>query len=287
MLCGLTAMNKFNLTIFALACLMTLNLIATSYSQLVSSKVLYLQGSIVSDDPSIPIPGLTLKYSTDFETATSASSSRLNLAGGFQNRFNFDGTASKWVEGLERTTNGITPHSGTRCIGAETSGNGYRVEFVIYPRTVGVGDTFYIREWLYLPADWSIAGGGWYGILQASDNNPPNWHPYYQCLIYKTSNPALFNMMLNSRDVSGYYTESYQTKSNFALPRGQWFKFEWYEVRATNNQGSVKCWINGQVIFDKSGLTTKYVDDYQVETMKIYGDPGTYQLWVDDFELWG
>jgi hypothetical protein len=273
-------LREFKLIIVFLISLLSLCLINSSYSALTASTGISTQGTIDYGDPT----GLTLKYSTDFENIVITGGGwSTNMA--ITNSFEKTSNADAWMEGLDRTTPGVTPHGGARCFGAEANGANVRFELDMDPSSVGVGDTFFLRQWMFLPSDWYVSSSDWYGMFQVADINPPNYWPYYQFLIQDSTHNGIVKVILDSRNVGGTETY-YQTVSNYALPRGQWFKFEWYEVRDPTN-GVIKCWINGQLLFNMSGLNTKYTAAYHIETNKIYSAGGNYKQWIDDLEIYG
>jgi hypothetical protein len=276
-------MRKFGLISIFLVSLMSIGLISSvfsTYSGLAGSKTLPSQGLIVyGGGPT----GLVLKYSTDFENIV------INGGGcsmSIQNSFAMSGSDA-WMEGYDRTTSGVTSHSGTRCFGAEASGSNLRFELDMQPASVSVGQTFDVKFWMYLPSNWNVGTSDWYGMFQVSEDANPNWWPYDQFLIYDSNKNGIVTAVLDHRSVGGSRT-ALATVSNYALPRGQWFEFEWYEVRATTN-GEIKCSINGQVLWDVKGITTlsSASNVWHIEANKIYNAGGNYKSWIDDLEIYG
>jgi hypothetical protein len=277
--------QKFSLIIVFLVSLMSIELMGSVfsvYSDLADSAMVPSQGLIVyGSGPS----GLVLKYSTDFENIVingGGSSCSMSI----QNSFAMSGSDA-WMEGHDRTTSGVTSHSGTRCFGAEASGSNLRFELDMQPASVGVGQTFYVKFWMYLPSNWNVGTSDWYGMFQVSEAANSNWWPYDQFLIYDTAKDGIVRVVLDHRTVSGTRTEA-ASVSGFTLPRGQWFLFEWYEVRDLTN-GEIKTSINGQVLWDVRGITTlsSASNTWHIEANKIYNAGGNYKSWIDDFEIYG
>jgi hypothetical protein len=233
----------------------------------------------------------TLAYRTDFESAVRSGDTVSSI--GFSPQFWFEGSggASMWVEGVDRKTAGIEPHSGSRCIGLEVTNisQSRRVEAVIQSSDManwGAKDEFYISEWRLLPTNWQLVANGWDGLFQVSDANLPNWWPYYQLLLIPGSGITI-NIVCDHRDVNGVY--SYVTSPTATtIVRGQWYHLEVYMVR-DSNAGIIKAWINGRVVVDLNKINTKTSDNYHIEMAKVYTDSGEtlpkYD-WLDDLQVW-
>ena len=238
--------------------------------------------------PSKVIPNGPPVYSTDFHNVVTINGGwATNMT--IQNSFTKTPDAFGWIEGLEKITTGFTCHSGTRCFGANASSAplaGVRFELDMQPASVGVRTRFLLDQWVYLPSNWNVTSSDWYGMFQVSEDANPSWQPYYQFLISDHNHNGIVSVILDSRDVQG--TEHYYaTVSNFPLPRGKWFEFEWYEVRNSMN-GEVATWINGQQLWDVKGLDTlaSASDVWHIETDKIYNAGGQYKSWVDDLAIY-
>ncbi len=71
------------------------------------------------------------------------------------------------------------------------------------------------------------------------------------------------------------------------VPENEWFKTEFYWKWSDNNNGRSLWKINGQVIADHNGATTKNNKpiDFIILT-QIYGDANPKHQWIDDIEIW-
>jgi hypothetical protein len=284
-------MRKYNFEIVILLFLLYYCLIASIHLARAQSTAtpIQAQGRIVYDEHF----GLILKYDTDFEDVTKIDDSKLSLTIEHSFEFGGDGGASIWIEGMDRQ-DGATPHSGTRCVGMELTDvtKSRRCEFNLQHMMELVGDEVYVSVWLYLPSDWALHGSGWnwYAIANPFfDYNPPNYIPYTEIHINQPNvNIEKFDVEVMGRDVN-FNRYTIDTVSNFPLPRGRWFNLEWYLYRHETN-GKLRVWFDGQLISDRSGLTTKFTDDYLTCVGKIYHDTSdttTHQIWVDDLEIYG
>jgi hypothetical protein len=237
----------------------------------------------------------TLEYSTDFENVTTRDANRLYM-GAMDNWFEFsgDGGATKWIEGVDRNS-GITCHSGTRCIGLEVTDitKSGRSQFEARGTQSLVGDEFFVSVWLYLPSDFRLhsieSGAPWLELIDPIYHAGPTYLPYVGVYIRQPNvNVDSFNLQIGQRDEEGEL-HILNTISNFPLKRGQWFHLEWY-VKVSDN-GAVKVWMDGSLIFDVSGVDTYNAAEGWFTTVgKIYYDNSDtfspYRLWVDDLEIW-
>jgi len=236
-----------------------------------------------------------LVFQTDFENTEKDGEHHLNLSIDTWFEYGGDGGARMWVEGVDQISDEITCHSGSRCIGMELTDitKSRRSEFVIFPQSL-VGDELFVSGWYYLPSDWGLHAPdidwNWYGILQITHNNPPDYWPYIQLEIYDNAIGGgydVFDVGAKLRDPDGI-ASSLGGVENFTLPRGKWFNIKWYLLRHKTN-GKIRIWVDEQLILDKSVISTKHIDDYYIEISKIYHettDTTTHQIWFDDLEIY-
>jgi hypothetical protein len=239
-------------------------------------------------------PGSSPVYSTDFENVTVLDANRLNL--GIDARFYFEGEggASMWMEGLDRKTPGFTCHSGTRCLGMELTNitKSRRNEFNIMHLENLVGDELFISVWLYLPAGWKLQppNGDWYEIVNPYCTDVPSNLPCTAIQIFQTSPTPTFDMDLMQRDTSDNLTHL-QNVANYPLPLGRWFNVQYYVYRNISN-GAIKVWIDGALLYNVTGISTKNpsIAQWFTTPAKIYyGKSDTfspYRMWVDDLEIY-
>ncbi len=236
--------------------------------------------------------GLTVKAQTDFETVTKASSTSLNLD--FKHSFHTEGTggASMWVEGLDRTTTGITPHSGNRALGMEVTdiSASRRNEFNVYSNDIGLSNQFYVSTYIYLPSDFTLRGGdsAYMDLFQVASNTD-HACPMYSLMISTPNSDGTFGMSIFARDSSASKMGNdgiIASAGRVNLPRGQWFHFEYYQVNSYN--GAIKVWINGQQIISYTG-NTELIGNYFLSTDLYYNadDTTQHKMWIDDFAIYG
>jgi hypothetical protein len=263
-----------------------------------SSKTIGSQGSIGYGG------GLTLKYATDFENVVKTDEHRLSLP--IDNWFEFqgEGGARMWIEGLDRITPGITPHSGSRCIGMELTDitKSSRNEFNILGLNSLVGQEIFVSVCLYLPADWGLfdPGWNWYEIANPMFSYGPSYLPYWAVHIVK---PPSYCIDIDTRGLDGQIVTMVETplgsvvqdpQNPYPLPIGKWFNLQYYVLRSSGSgvaDGAVKVWIDGKVVCDLSGVVTKGGADWFTTVAKIYGSlvqsAMPYRIWVDNLSIYG
>jgi hypothetical protein len=256
--------------------------------------------NLVQDPPDHIPPGLALKYRTDFETVTKATANTLNM--GIPNWFEFDNGNNMWIDAGTQRTNSPPAHSGSKCIGMEVL-SGIRAEFNIMDMQNIVGNEYYISVWVYLPSDWSSPGtDNWYSLndlfMGGEHVTPYPYYPYSETYISQSA-PNVFSIDHDIRDrtTGSQYEVPLANNPNFPLPRGRWFKTEWYIYRHVTN-GIVRVWIDGIKTCDRTGTPASPVktvnansNEFFITITKIYGSvgalPNPYRLWTDDFEIYG
>lgn len=258
-----------------------------------------------------------LVYSTDFESATIGYGSwNLDGVDPLSTYISMgDGRGRQWIEGLDEVTTDLVMEGNqqflqmpgsTRCIGGEQADASMaRSEMAIYPAGGGgdnpasqlVGDEFFIRFWRLLPTDWALNSpiNRWSILLQVSDVIPPANCPFLGWFVFENPSPDFPDLpvgekwaVLQGRDENLQPISPLAIYKNFDLPLGRWFKVEWYMFRHPVD-GVIKCWVDGVLIFDVSGIKTKSVDYYEIGIAKIYydsSDDTRHRTWIDNLEIW-
>jgi hypothetical protein len=233
-------------------------------------------------------------YSTDFEDVTMRDANHLNM--GIDNSFEFGGAggATMWLEGLDRKTPGVNCHSGSRCVGMELTDitKSRRNEFeILNLQNLGITNEYFVSVWLYLPADWRLHSPveNWYEIVNPYFSGPPTYLPYSAITIGQETTAQVFDLRTDYRDLSGAM-HTWDTYTNFSLPRGRWFQVQYY-VRRSSTDGILRIWFDGALVTNRSGLLTKGPnEDWFTTPAKIYyGTNDTfspYQIWVDDLQIY-
>lgn len=294
-------MRKHNLMIVFLLSLLCFSFITPIYSAFSQSTGIPIssQGRVVYDGHY----GLTLKYSTDFENVVKTDEYSLNLTIPNYIYTQGDGGARVWIEGLDTTTLGITPHSGSRCLGLEVTDLSLsrRAQLDVYigqyaPLT---GDEYYFKGWYFLPPDWTIdtsdeavVAGNYYSIANPF-SNLPSFNPIVEIELHpgRVGNTwdGTFDLAVTYRGDKWYPDWSVYDNFPWMALRGRWFPIEWY-VKMHDTAGIVKVWVDSVLVCDKSGVALpKDQGPYIVIGKVYYGtmDPYSKQLWVDDLEIYG
>jgi hypothetical protein len=287
-------MRKFNLAIVVLVSLVGSGLITSAYPVISSSKSLATQGNIDYNNGHIP-PGLALLYSTDFETVTVTDSHHISIS--IKHFFNYGPPSSPfWMEGYDQF-NGITPHSGTRALGLARV-NIERNEFILWNWQWDFSNTWYIREWLHFPSDWSIPSGGWEVLFGFGDAKYPPGYPWIGVSAEPTSTPGTFTIYASGSGFYNNYNGPFGTPVKFALPRGQWSEWEFYVDRGTANvaNGQLKLWVNGILVLDSGAILPAKSSANSGATLDIYPsdlygrdsyyNPFNETRWIDDLEIY-
>jgi hypothetical protein len=206
------------------------------------------------------------------------------------------GGATVWMEGLDKTTPGVTCHRGTRCLGMELFDitKSRRNEFNIEPLNNLAGDQIFVSVWLYLPSDWQThtpSGTSWYSLADLYfPTSGVSTGPYG--VIYIKQTPPSPNFILQVVNVEPSTNPDYlYINNNFPLPRGRWFNLQYYVLRSATN-GRVIVWLDGQLLVDASGYNNRGTStDWETTPAKIYYDAtydtfSPYRIWVDDLEIY-
>ena len=238
---------------------------------------------------------MTLIYSTNFENITLADSQHLTIpiTHGFQ--FDAPGGAAIWMEGLDRTTPGVTPHSGTRCLGMELTDitKSGRNEFNILQLENSITtNQLYVSVWLFLPAGFQLHSPTFnsFELDNPYFTGAPDYAPYVGVHIYQNPAPGPFDLDLVGRDVTNTFIHL-QDVTGYALPVGVWFRLDYYVVRDKTN-GTIKTWVNGVPVHSVTGISTQHptITDWFTTPAKIYYGTddvySPYQLWVDDLAIY-
>jgi hypothetical protein len=233
-------------------------------------------------------------YETNFEDIAKRDADSLNMP--IDNSFNLGGGAGAafWMEGLDRTTPGITCHSGIRCVGMELTDKtkSERNQFNILNLQNLVGQELFVSVWLYLPADWGLhmPFDNWYEIADAYSAPPYNQYAAFH-IDQPDGSKDVFNLLLVGRENQDpSVLHVYMQDSNYPLPRGRWFNLQYYVFRDATN-GIIRIWIDGTLLFDSNNTPTKdpSVTEWFTIPAKIYYDGGDtyspYRIWVDDLEI--
>ena len=170
-----------------------------------------------------------------------------------------------------------------------------RAEFNLMQLDRLAEDEVTVSVWHYWPSDYGLHAPGidW------------NWHEFFVIYSeYETLGQDHYLRLINTHpditvpeffiDLGGRRPpngNSYQEgeKKPFDLPRGRWFNITSYLKRGSNNNGEVKVWVDGDLVFEESGFTTQIADGYKSTIGKLYyhtGDTTEHEMWIDDLKIW-
>jgi len=246
------------------------------------------------DSASSNIPaGLSVKFQTSFESATTSSPTQLNM--GISNFIAVEGsgTAGVWIEGLDRNS-GVVARSGSRSLGMEAGYGSFRCELDLYQSVLGLSDVFFVDQWMYLPSDFTVKyspNGGYFMLFQFEGTYSAGCYPIYGLMLGPQNSDGTFPLSFGGRDYTGakiadpYIQMLY---SHFDLPRGEWFHFQWYQ--SVGRDGFVKAWINGVEVANVSGIdTTTMGTEWYINTDIYFNrdDMSMRRLWIDDITIYG
>lgn len=301
---NLEALNH-NLRIAVFSALLFSLLAPLGLSALQSSVVVPTGGKLIYER----FGNLTLKYSTDFENVSSWKSKNglnwiLNI--NISNLFVFENSATAWIEGLEysRLPSGITPHSGTRCIGMMCPAGIYtggvkRCEFNIMNLDSLVGNELYVSAWIFLPSTFGYTlTDSWGSLGDAYMTDGGTWRPYIAFLLERpygaSTDPAQrwYRFYMGYRDIDDNMHQMGDIEQfPLASYLGAWHHLEYYMYRDTGTSGILKYWLDGVLLFNISGVPTDSANyDCFTTPAKIYysGDDSVgNNMWIDDLEIYG
>ena len=194
---------------------------------------------------------------------------------------------------------GIPAHSGAYVMKQAVTGSG-GTRIFRYPEILnyaGSGATFYWSWWDYYPAPitfgifdtflpWGVVG------KDGGGNYNPLWGLTFTNtgqklqLIWSPNDMAPAEGPHAGESGKRYYI------SNISVPVGQWVYFETMITPKADFTGALKLWLNGQVVFDLSGVKMLYPDTGQGIFMALeqtgYGSgltPTPAVHYLDDFTI--
>jgi hypothetical protein len=260
----------------------------------------------------------TKRFATGFEDMASVVGtpgfewSVKNQVDGLGVKFYVWGPASTqiWIEPTQQN-HGIPPHSGSKFLGGKTAAGGSRLEILLINdpsrgysdlARLGLQEQFYLSVWMYLPGDWKMYSSDWYMPLQITGKSRSPWAPYVGIMLmdaYRDGvSPVTVQFYRRDSNANAHYSD---THTNFALPRGRWFRIEWFQTWS-DTAARVCCKIDGQLLWDHNGsyfcerhratetLTTLFQGGatFMMEIGKIYhyDTTGEHYCYWDDLEIW-
>lgn len=136
-----------------------------------------------------------------------------------------------------------------------------------FPRTA-----FY-SVWMYFPYNynpnkyepWDPGDGGWWNVFQFKSDNNAGSQPVAELDVYHDGglNAPVFGLSLKhypDPDSSDHIQTYVQQDDPRKIPVGRWFHVEAMYVKDTQEQGEIKVWQDGELIFSRQGLITALSD---------------------------
>ena len=198
----------------------------------------------------------------------------------------------------------IHAHSGSRSLyqAKLRRGGQWRSQLVFPTYDDYFGTRIFVRKWLYYPTDFDLPEHGWMaGVFSHRETGNLNTGDQFTVGMgiwrHSSYSDELF-WVVEGLKYKGSGSPEYRTFRAFnlevAVPRGRWFKLEEY-VERHPTEGVVKVWVDDQLIFELSGVQTKYnTGNVKVAHMvgkvmvgnEDYGYTYPYYHWLDDLEIW-
>jgi hypothetical protein len=253
--------------------------------------------------------GDNLIFSSGFENSADGygGENRLNLintvtgkAASTYMHYGYSSGSPFWIEGKEQN-HGITAHSGSYCLGLARQSTD-RCEFQLRDWNWYSYDEWYFRMWIYFPSNWDVtsSSNGWEVLFAFGDSvyGQPQGYPYIDIALWAKGTPGSYSLVLEGRGFSNE-GHTYSMKTNFALPRGQWSKWEIYLDRGDADASNAAAWVkvNNVQYLSASGFAFKDSanGDYnngagaqlEIYPQDLYtGSSSSETRYVDDLEIW-
>lgn len=195
----------------------------------------------------------------------------------------------------------VRAHSGSRSLyqAKLTREGSWRSQLIIYTDDNVFGNKIFVRRWLYYPTDFDLPEKGW--MAGVFSHRELTSDPQFTVGMGIWRNSKFSNDLFWAVEGLIYQTSGapdhkafFEVNTDVPIPKGRWFKLEEYIERHPTD-GVVKVWVDGQLIFDLSGVMTKtpwgepLVGNMVGKVMvgsEDYGYTYPYYHWIDDLEIW-
>ena len=148
----------------------------------------------------------------------------------------------------------------------------------------------YVRYWMKIDANSLTQPNTWRALFEYKTKNykdPSQGGTGYRLIsfIYTDDNGNPYWHFQGDADSEHSIWEI--DNRSIPVPTNQWFLTEYYWHWSNGNDGRSVWKINGQVVADHTGPTTRNNNpiDFIILT-QIYGDANPKQQWIDDIEIW-
>lgn len=166
-----------------------------------------------------------------------------------------------------------------------------------YSGAKNLPDDAYYSAWFFIPTHVSLSGDDSWNIYQWKQTRPDGngYRRNYLEAIRLVDLGDRYGFNMKSRtDTSGNWANSNRRmlaeNTKVTVKAGQWFHLESRRVYDQGFNGRITTWVNGQMIWDVTGIKTEYDWDFpnwrRQWTVNNYniGDhsPNTHTLYIDD-----
>jgi Polysaccharide lyase len=137
-------------------------------------------------------------------------------------------------------------------------------------------DTYY-SAWYFFPQNYIAPN--WWNVWQWKSHTPTLSDPFFLLNIDNRVDDSMYIYLYDWQRKQSY------GQSTFNLPVGRWVQLEGYLHCAADSSGRVMIWQDGQLLFDVSGLTTRYSDgdcEWSIDNYSDLVDPDPTTIYFDD-----
>ena len=181
--------------------------------------------------------------------------------------FGADNSGSAHSTAVTAFSAGIPAKTGNWVMKQSVTGSSGGTRMNVFPglnALAQAGTTFYVSWWDYYPTKISFGQDGMYMIWQIASRDSggvysPIWGLY---LNGSDTTPVLGwspNDMAGPGPHSGEFGKRFYNSTR-PIPVGQWVRFEIMVTPSSGYTGAIKLWMNGQVVFDLTGIKTRFPD---------------------------
>jgi hypothetical protein len=137
-------------------------------------------------------------------------------------------------------------------------------------------DTYY-SAWYFFPQTYIAPN--WWDIMQWKSKTSTLNDPFFILNVGNRVDDSMYIYMYDWQREESY------GQNTVNLPVGQWVQLEAYLHCAADSSGRVMIWQDGQLLFDVSGVTTRYSDgdcEWSINNYSDLVDPEPTTIYIDD-----
>jgi hypothetical protein len=134
----------------------------------------------------------------------------------------------------------------------------------------------YYSAWYFFPQHY--VAPNWWSIMQWKSKTSSRNDPFFMLDIGNRSDGTMYPYLYDWQRRRSYGGAA-------SIPVGRWFQVEAFYRCAADNTGRVTIWQDGQLVFDVSGLSTRYSDgdcEWAVINYSDRVDPDPTIIYADD-----